>query len=105
MGEYLSFRKLVTPLLVQVVFWAAVIINTIDAFFFTSSFFDGLFRFIVGPIVIRIICEGLIVLFEINNTLTEIRDNQLVASTAPPVAPPPAAPSVTPAASPTPPVV
>ena len=34
------------------------------------------YRLIAGPFIIRIICEAIIVVFEINNTLTEIRDEQ-----------------------------
>ena len=76
MAEYLSFRKLITPLIIQVVFWIAVSANTIEALFYSGGFFNGLFMLIVGPLVIRIVCEGLIVVFEINSTLTEIRDHQ-----------------------------
>jgi uncharacterized membrane protein YuzA (DUF378 family) len=76
MGEYLSFKKLFTPYLVQVVFWGMVLFNTIDALFGGHSFFGAIFYLVVGPIIIRIVCEGVIVVFEINNTLTEIRDEQ-----------------------------
>jgi hypothetical protein len=92
MGEYLSFKKLITPLLVQVLFWFAIASNTIDALFYSDSFLEGVFLLIGGPIVIRIVCEALIVAFEINNTLTEIRDNQRLAQPAPmPVSPAPLA--------------
>jgi hypothetical protein len=86
MGEYLSFKKLITPTLVQVLFWAAVVGNTIVALFYMGGFWLGLIRLVVGPIVIRVFCEGLIVIFEINNTLTEIRDNQRGATVPAPVA-------------------
>ena len=76
MGEYLSFKKLFTPYLIQIVFWIAFGFNTIDAFFGGHSFFGAVFYLIVGPILIRIICEVMVVVFEINNTLTEIRDEQ-----------------------------
>jgi hypothetical protein len=49
MGEYLSFKKQFTPYLVQIVFWLGVAFNTFDA---------------------------LIEVFQINATLTEIRDEQ-----------------------------
>ena len=101
MWEYLSFKKLITPTLIQVLFWIAIIGNTIRALFFSQGFFEGLVVLIVGPFLIRIFCEGLIVIFEINNTLTEIRDSQrLAAAPPPPVAqtPPPAEPFVPPLA-------
>jgi hypothetical protein len=89
MREYLTFKKLITPALIQVVFWIAIVGNTIEALFYADGFLNGLLLFIIGPILIRIFCEGLIVVFEISNTLTEIRDNQLrpppvTAETIPP---------------------
>jgi hypothetical protein len=83
MGEYLSFKKLISPLLIQVVFWIAVLFNTVEALFYAEGFFSGVFRLVFGPIVIRILCEALIVVFQINNTLTEIRDDQRPAAPAP----------------------
>jgi hypothetical protein len=90
MGEYLTFKKLITPALVQVLFWIAVIGNTIRALFYSESFFEGFAILILGPILIRVFCEGLIVIFEINNTLTEIRDNQIQPEMAPVTPTPPA---------------
>jgi hypothetical protein len=90
MREYLTFKKLITPALVQVLFWVAIIGNTIEALFYSDGFWNGLALFILGPILIRIFCEGLIVVFEINNTLTEIRDSQNRPLAPPPVAPAPA---------------
>lgn len=81
MGEYLSFRKLITPTIIQILFWISVISNTFNALFNSGGFLAGLLLLIIGPIVIRIACEILIVVFEINNTLTEIRDNQSIAVT------------------------
>jgi len=85
MGEYLSFKKLITPLMIQVLFWVSVVSNTFNALFYSGGFFRGLLLLIIGPIVIRVVCEALIVVFEINNTLTEIRDNQLLREAVPPV--------------------
>lgn len=78
MGEYLSFDKLITPALVRIVFWlglAGVLFNAL-ALMFSGSFWTGLGILILGPFVVRIWCEIMIVIFQINNTLTEIRDNQ-----------------------------
>ena len=100
MGEYLSFRKLITPLLIQILFWGAVLGNTIESLFYSHGFFEAIFYLIIGPVVIRIFCEGLIVIFEINNTLIEIRDQQRIAPFT--VVPPT---SYTPPSSTTPPVV
>jgi hypothetical protein len=76
MGEYLSFKKQFTPYLVQIVFWLGVAFNTFDALFGGHSFFGAVFYLLVGPILIRIVCEVLVEVFQINATLTEIRDEQ-----------------------------
>ena len=99
MGEYLSFKKQFTPYLVQIVFWLGVLFNTFDALFGGHSFFGAVFYLIVGPILIRIVCEVLIEVFQINATLTEIRDEQRKQAVAAMFAPSPAV------STPTPPVV
>ena len=78
MGEYLTFKKLITPTLVQVLFWVLIVITVIVAF--SESFFRGLLLLVVGVLLARVYCEILIVVFQINNTLTEVRDNQLLAA-------------------------
>jgi hypothetical protein len=97
MSDYLSFKKLITPVLIQLLFWIAVLINTIEALFDSGGFWNGLLELVLGPILIRVACEGLIVVFEINETLTEIRDHQRTQAGPPP------APFVPPVVSTTPP--
>jgi hypothetical protein len=49
----------------------------------------GLIWIVVGPLVARVYCEILIVIFRINETLTDIRDNtRPTQAAAPPSAPP-----------------
>ena len=84
MNEYLSFKKLITPVFIQGFFWVAVAVCTITALFDSGGFWAGLLQLLFGPIVIRIFCESLIVVFEINETLTEIRDIQRAQSTPSP---------------------
>ncbi len=83
MGEYLSFKKLISPLLIQIVFWIAVLFNTVEALFYSEGFFSGVFRLVFGPIVIRILCEVLIVVFQINSTLADMRDSRTPVHPAP----------------------
>ena len=85
MGEYLSFEKLLTPLLVRVLFWIGLVISILSALgsIFTGEFTRGLLILILGPLATRIYCEIIIVVFQINNTLTEIRDNQIRNSPPP----------------------
>lgn len=79
MGEYLSFKKLITPTLVRILFWLAIIVVLFHAIalIFGGEFWAGLAFLLLGPIGVRVYCEILIVIFEMNNTLTEIRDNQI----------------------------
>jgi hypothetical protein len=90
MDEYLTFRRLITPSLVQLVFWLGLVFIVIIGLgtMFTWSFWQGLAILVLGPLVLRIYCEIVIVLFRINNTLTDILDHQR-ETTARPVTPPP----------------
>jgi|WetSurMetagenome_2_1015567.scaffolds.fasta_scaffold333009_1 hypothetical protein len=73
--DILLFKEMVTPALIQVFFWAIVILTIISAFWsmFTIGILKGLWMLIIGPIISRVICEVLIILFRINNSLIEIK--------------------------------
>ena len=83
MDEYLTFRKMITPIIIQVVFWiGAVLVALIGLWkIFIGATADykggedvliGLVVLFLGPLFWRIFCELLIVIFRINDTLTEI---------------------------------
>ena len=82
MREYLGFDKLITPALVRVLFWLLLIGVLLIALtdMFGGHFWLGLLLLLVGPIGVRIYCEVIIVVFQISNTLTEIRDEQRLAA-------------------------
>ena len=84
MGEYLSFRKHYTPGIIHVLFWVLLLANTLEALFNGHDFWGGLFTLVVGPVLIRVACELILILFEINDSLTALRNAQ--APTAPPSA-------------------
>jgi hypothetical protein len=75
---------MITPVIIQVVFWILVAIVVISGLFsLGDNFLYGLLMIILGPIVVRIYAEILIVLFkmndwlaEINQTLTEIKNQR-----------------------------
>ncbi len=81
MQDFLAFRRMMTPVIIQVVFWIGVIacivggVDTIlksgDSSIKMSS---GLATLILGPIAVRIFCELLILFFRMNETLTDIRN-------------------------------
>lgn len=78
MKEFLTFRKMLTPWLVQVLFWGAlmvfIIIGIVDIIHH-ESWRVVLEIVILGPLVMRIIGEVLILFFRINDHLAAIRAN------------------------------
>ena len=86
MWDFLTFRKMLTPIVIQILFWLGVvacILGGIGAILAGVARIDrtpeligiGILAVVFGPLVMRIYCEWLIVLFRINDTLTDIRRN------------------------------
>jgi Domain of unknown function (DUF4282) len=75
MEEYLSFRKMITPLIIQVVFWIAVVGIVIVgvALLADGKPGQGLLTIVLGPLIARIYAEILIVIFKINDNVAAIR--------------------------------
>jgi hypothetical protein len=80
-SDFLSFRKMVTPIIIQIIFWLGVLIAIIFGIVSivygvirsdVPTLLYGLLVLILGPLVVRIYCEILILFFRINETLTEI---------------------------------
>lgn len=74
MEDYLTFRKMITTTLIQVIFWigiaGCVILGLISM---SENFFGGLIIIVFGSLMVRIYAELLIVIFRINDTLADIR--------------------------------
>jgi hypothetical protein len=77
MKDFLTFKKMITPIIIQVLFWIGVAATVISGFvsLFGGDILMGLGAIILGPIVVRLWTEILIVLFKINDTLTDINHN------------------------------
>jgi hypothetical protein len=79
MGDFLRFDTMLTPIVIQIVFWIAVVIAVIAGFIqlFGGGFavITGLLTIILGPVVARIYCEIVIVFFRINDHLRHIQQN------------------------------
>ncbi len=85
MNDFWSFRTMVTPVIIQILFWIGVLIcliaGTIMIIYGANYYqlghgrylWQGALLFLLGPLVVRIYCEILIVFFRINETLTEIK--------------------------------
>jgi hypothetical protein len=75
MNDFLTFRKMITPLFIQVIFWVGVVGAVIAALItmFHTSFFAGIVALVVLPLFVRIYCELLILFFKIHEELVSIR--------------------------------
>lgn len=80
LDEFLSFRKLITPVIIKIVYLlgvAGVILFGLYTMFsnfrspggFFLSFFGGILLIIIGNIGWRISCEAMLVIFNIYNEL------------------------------------
>jgi hypothetical protein len=82
MNDFFSFRTMITPIIIQILFWvgvAACVVMGIGYMVIGSRYYGGaaplygLMILIFGPLAVRIYCEILIIFFRINETLTEIK--------------------------------
>jgi uncharacterized membrane protein YagU involved in acid resistance len=82
MSDFWAFRTMVTPVIIQVLFWVGVIVCIIAGLVMigmgiklpgNQMVLKGVLLAILGPLGVRVYCEILIVFFRINETLTEIK--------------------------------
>ncbi len=83
--DFLRFRKLITPLAIEVIFWLLTVGLLVLGIFSivgantdypggTASLVWGILMILLGPVFARIGCELIMVQFGIHKTLREIRD-------------------------------
>jgi hypothetical protein len=73
-SEFLWFRRFLTPIAIQGIFWLGLVIVVLSGLgMLFHSFFLGLVYLIVGPVLVRINCELVILLFRIYEELVAIR--------------------------------
>jgi hypothetical protein len=88
MQDFLTFRRMMTPVIIQFLFWLGVIgcvsvgLGTVLIAGKSSVRLSGLAMLFFGPIAVRILCELSILYFRMNETLTDIR-NSLIPITGP----------------------
>jgi hypothetical protein len=75
--SFLCFQSMLTPWLIQVVFWVglALIALTTIMNLFHGEYWQALKVISIGPLVLRLGCEMLILFFKINDNLSQIRHN------------------------------
>jgi len=85
MEDFLNFKKMITPMIIKILFWIGVALTVIGGLISivggaTSDYgggpmvLMGILWVFLGPILVRIYCELLIVIFSINDSLTEIKN-------------------------------
>jgi len=90
--DFLEFRTMITPIIIQIIFWLGVAACIVMGLIFivagikydARSGVAGFAILILGPVVVRIYCEILIIFFRINETLMEIKHDLEERRTAPP---------------------
>ena len=86
MNDFLTFRKLITPTIIQVIFWIGVAVCVLGGLVAIvqgagghqgtgPQVLRGVLLMILGPLAVRIYCELLIIMFRIHDRLTEISNN------------------------------
>jgi hypothetical protein len=85
-GDLLMFRRMVAPTIIIILFWLGTIGAVVGAVGMmgigvaaggagiASGVLGGLAMLVIGPLAVRLWCEVVIVVFRINETLAEIRD-------------------------------
>lgn len=82
MKNFLSFNKMITPKIIMILFWIGVAFTIMYAFMAFAMgaqmgtpmmYLVGILTLILAPLVVRVYCELLIIMFKIHETLEEIK--------------------------------
>lgn len=95
--DFLKFDKMLTPIIIQVLFWIGLVLSVLFGLgMIVAGFFSdaggvgvllGLFYLLLGPLLTRIYCEILIIIFKIHENLTDVKSllsNRHVVPSVPP---------------------
>lgn len=76
MEDFFSFRRMLTPVLIQIIFWIGLLTVGIVGVVMMArgQAVVGLVVWALGFLLVRVYAELLIVIFRINDTLADIRD-------------------------------
>ena len=87
MDDFLTFRRMITPIIIQAIYWILTVVVVGLGFYSLvtgdSAYerISGLILIVLGALLVRVYAELLILAFRISETLTEIKNN----TAAPPV--------------------
>lgn len=78
MLDFILFRRMLTPVLILWFFWISFIgcLGGGIYLLIEQEIIEGLLILILAPLILRIICECLILFFRINETLTDLRNDK-----------------------------
>jgi Domain of unknown function (DUF4282) len=80
--DYLTFRRMIAPVVIQTLFWLLIVALLVSGIAGVvqgahrnraGEVLAGFLFILLGPFVARLYCEVLIVVFRINDSLTEMR--------------------------------
>lgn len=76
--DFLLFRRMLTPMIIQVLFWLGIVACIISGIgnMIHGDWINGLEILFLGPLIVRVFCELLILFFRMNETLTDIKDSK-----------------------------
>ncbi|GAE95484.1 hypothetical membrane protein [Gracilibacillus boraciitolerans JCM 21714] len=86
MEKFIKFDSMITPMIIKIIFWIGVGLSILSGLgimisgfttYYGGGFqvFLGLVVIVVGPLIIRIYCELLIVVFKMHDALQTIKYN------------------------------
>ena len=87
MKDFFKFKKMIAPIIIPILFLIGTVFCVITGIVFIIMGTVGEFRpnggetvllglayIFIGPIIMRVYCEFLIILFSVNDKLTDIKD-------------------------------
>ena len=80
--DVLSFRRLIAPIVIQILFWGAALASAISGIWLVlEGSWGGWFALVLGPLGARLLFEVGIVVFRIHDDVREIRNAVVSGST------------------------
>ncbi|HEY9577996.1 MAG TPA: DUF4282 domain-containing protein [Pseudobacillus sp.] len=92
MANFLSFDKMITPTIIKIIFWIGVVMSALSGLSMIITGFNsyygsgfavlmGLLTLVLGPLLVRVYCELLILFFKMYDSMKNI-ERQMAANQA-----------------------
>ena len=74
-SEFVSYQRMITPIVVRILFWVGTVVAVLGGLRIAMSddFGQGLVIMVLGPVILRVCSEVLVVPFMINDKLTALQ--------------------------------